>query len=104
MSSTSIHVDSRSGLPASAVTIGIATLLTPVAYLQFGLPGIGIVALFAVAVMLSVWLSTRCAAAFRGSQRATAGLLAASGIRMVLPLSVAIVIVIQADRYVPISA
>jgi hypothetical protein len=98
------RVELHRGTSAAVVGLIASLLLAPLAGWQFGLPGIAAVALFAATVMASFWLANWFAANWFSAWDATAGLLALTGIRMALPLAVAVVVVIQHDRLIPVPA
>jgi hypothetical protein len=86
------------------VTFGTALLLAPIAFLLFGISGAVIVAVFAAAIVSSLWLSEICASAFMPTANATAAMLTASVVRLFLPLFTALAVAIFARAVVPISA
>ena len=83
---------------------GMATLLAPIAWWQYGPVGIGIISIFAGAMLASLWISAKCAAALFRAGQSTAGLLVGSAVRMLVPLALALVLAIQRDQYLPLRS
>jgi len=79
-------------------------LLAPLAGWQFGVVGTAVVAVFTIAVVASEWLSTWCAQRFARTNRAAACVLAASGIRMALPLAVVLMMVVRFRENIPVES
>jgi hypothetical protein len=91
-------------LSAALGTVGIALLLAPIAFVQYGPRGIGIVAVFAATIVLSLWISARGAAMLARKNRLLAGLFVTSGVRMLLPLSLSLILVATDDRIAPLAS
>ena len=91
-------------LSAALGTAGIAILLAPIAFVQYGPRGIGIVAVFAATIALSLWISARGAAMLARKNRLLAGLFVTSGVRMLLPLSLSLIIVATDGRIAPLAS
>jgi hypothetical protein len=90
-------------IPAIVGTLIMAAILAPFAYAQFGLIGIVVVAAFATAIVVSVCVAAWGAAKLSQQNHLIAGLLASSGIRMVAPFVIAIIIVLGRGRIAPIG-
>ena len=112
MTESSLHSSVRNSslapahhpIAASLVTLAAAVLLVPLAGWQFGAIGAAVVAVLAVTVVVSEWLSAWCSERFTRANRTAASLLAASGIRMALPLAAVLVIVVRFRESVPVES
>lgn len=82
----------RRALPATVFTLAVAAAIAPIAYWQHGKAGLAVVAVGAVAVVLSFAMANWSPRVLSAAGRATAGVLAATGLRMVLPLALALVL------------
>lgn len=89
--------------PAMATTISSAIILAPFAYAQFGSIGPVIVFAFAIAVVLSVWCTAWGAAKLAARYPSLAALFASSGVRMVGPAVVALIVVLSHGRIAPLE-
>jgi hypothetical protein len=78
--------------------------LAPIAFLLFGISGAGIVAVFAAAIVSSLWLSESCSSVFMRTGHATTAILSANVVRLLLPLFTALAVAVFARALVPISA
>jgi hypothetical protein len=96
--------DNHGTLRAVLATVGMAVLLAPLAQARYGLGGVSLVAMFAVAVVASLVIASRGAAALERRNHLLAGLFVASGVRMILPLGVATAIVFTQGRIAPVNA
>jgi hypothetical protein len=69
------------------VILVVALLVGSIAYLQYGASGLFVVSVGTATVLASMWIATWCAKWFAGADRMAAGLLAGTGVRMLLPLA-----------------
>ena len=104
-SSTATDYDIRrnDALWTAAVMIGVAVLLSPLARWQFGWKGVGAVAVFAVAMLGSLWISAASADALERTGRPTAALLVGSAVRLVVPLILALAVALQRDLLISLT-
>jgi hypothetical protein len=79
-------------------------VLAPIAFRQFGVSGVAVVASFAIATVASVWLTAWGAAKLSHRHELVARLFASSGVRMVAPLIIAITVVLSHGRIAPIES
>jgi hypothetical protein len=90
----------RRTLPATAATWGTALLMVPIAAWRHGVAGIAVVAAAALATTLAGWLAAWLERNLAAGGHTLAGLLAPSGVRMILPLAFALVIATWGQTYV----
>jgi hypothetical protein len=88
-------------LPATFFTLAVAAVIAPLSYWQHGWPGVCVVVAEAATIIVSFWLAAWLMRVLLDAGRMTAGVLAATGLRMVLPL--ALVLVMEAGQFVPAS-
>jgi hypothetical protein len=81
-----------------------AVVLAPIAAWQFGGVGVGLLAAFAAVIAATGWFAQQAEARFARGDRPVAGLLAASGVRMAVPLVVALLFVTLGRAVAPVSA
>jgi len=91
-------------LPAIAVNWTVTLLLIPVSYWQYGAVGVAVVMAAAVAMQLTMTVSAWSFEAFCLAGHTLAAILSAMGIRMILPLILAILLVTFARSWVPAGA
>jgi hypothetical protein len=92
----------RHALAPTVLTLVVAVLTAPISYWQYGRAGVGVVAAGAVTVIVSFALAGWLMKSLSHAGSATAGMLAATGFRMVLPLTLVLVIVIGDGQLVPV--
>lgn len=73
----------------------------PLAYWQYGAVGVSVVVAGAVAVIASFGSATWIVKVFSHGETSAVGVLAAAGIRMVLPLALALALVVSHGRIAP---
>jgi hypothetical protein len=79
-------------------------LLIPVSFWQYGAVGVAVVLLAAAVMQLTMAVSAWCYEALCLAGRALAAILSAMGIRMILPLMLALILVAWARPSVPAGA
>src|SRR6476469_7229556 len=80
--------------PATITTACAGMLFSALAYFQFGPTGLLVVETFALSIIGSIWIGAFIAGAVAARHPMLGALAASSGIRMIAPLVVALVIVI----------
>lgn len=90
-------------MPATIATLCMGGVLLAVANAQFGTAGMIVVGAFALATVLSVWVTALGAMALAAKYPALSALFASSGVRMVAPLVIALVIVVGNGRLAPVE-
>jgi hypothetical protein len=85
-------------------TLAMVVLLSPLAVARFGAAGLGLVLLFAALIIVSQWIAARGAAALARRDHLLAGLFITSGVRMILPLALALGVVLAPTRLIPAEA
>jgi hypothetical protein len=85
-------------LPAASI------LLAPIAYWRYGSAGLGLLAVFGFVIVAPYWPANWIEARFARRGGAVAGLLAATAMRMLVPLVVALVIVVLDGRLAPVES
>jgi hypothetical protein len=101
-----VSVDgNRSTRPRFSWTMGAlglaSVLLAPIAFWQFDVAGLGFLAAFAAVIAAACWAANLTAARFARADHMVAGVLLASGVRMALPLVVALWIIVFGGRFAP---
>lgn len=82
-------------------TLSTAVLIAPISYWQHGWAGVCVVAAGAATIILSFGLAAWLMKTLFRTGQATAGVLAATGLRMILPLAMVLVIVMCGSQLVP---
>ena len=90
-------------LPAIVATVCMSVVLAPFAYSQFGPTGPITIAAFVAAIVVSVLVAAWGATQLSHRHPLLAGLFASSGIRMVAPFGIALVVVLGRGSIVPIE-
>jgi len=90
-------------LPAIVATVCMSLVLAPFAYSQFGPTGPITLAAFVAAIVISVLMAAWGATQLSHRHPLLAGLFASSGIRMVAPFGIALVVVLCRGSIVPIE-
>jgi hypothetical protein len=109
VNSNSISSDAASpngvhgSLPAIIATLCLAAILAPIAYAQFGIQGVVVIASFALAIAVSVLVSAWGASKVAQKNPLLASLFASSGVRMVAPLVLVLIVVLTGGRLAPIE-
>jgi hypothetical protein len=85
-------------------TMAMMLVLGPLSYWQFGLAGLTVVGCFAIAMIASVLLASWGAAKLSHKHELIARLFASSGIRMVAPMIIALVVVATGGRIAPVES
>jgi uncharacterized membrane protein YfcA len=93
--------DLAAAWPATITTFCAAALMIPFAYAQFGLVGAIALGVFAVAIVTSTWASSLLTALVAVNHPKLSALASSSGVRMIAPLIVAVVIAATAGRFAP---
>jgi hypothetical protein len=96
--------DLHRSLPAVFASLGMAVSLAPIAYRQFGTPGLAVVSSFAAAIVASVWLAAWGTTKLSQKHEMMARLFASSGVRMVAPLIIAVAVVLGRGRIAPVES
>lgn len=78
---------------STLIVLIVAVVVSPVAWLQYRSSGVIVISLAALAVVASIWLAASCTWWFSRDGRSSAGLLAGTGIRMLLPLGLVLALV-----------
>src|SRR5262245_42001125 len=78
--------------PATITTFCAAALLLPFAYSQFGQIGVVSLGVFAAAIIASAWASSLLAALVAVNHPKLSALASSSGVRMIAPLIVAVIV------------
>lgn len=81
----------------------VLMILTPIAAWQFGAVGVGLVVAFAVVLAVTQLIAHRIEESFTRAGHLVAGLLAASGVRMAIPLFITVLALTVCARFVPPS-
>lgn len=81
----------------------MAALLAPIAYAQFGVQGVVVIASFALAIAFSVLISAWGASKVAQRNPLLASLFASSGVRMVAPLVLVLIVVLTNGRLAPVA-
>jgi len=89
--------------PATIATFGATALLLPLAYSQFGQVGAISLAVFAAAIIASTWASSLLAALVAVNHPKLSALASSSGVRMIAPLIVAVIIATTGGRLAPVE-
>jgi hypothetical protein len=82
----------------------MAIVLAPFAYGQFGSVGLIVISSLATAIIASVWLTAWGATKLSHNHEMVARLFASSGVRMVAPLLIAVVVVLGRGRIAPVES
>ena len=88
----------------TAALLAASVLLAPIAYWRYGSAGLGLLAVFGCVVVAPYWLANWVEARFADRGRAVAGLLAATAMRMFVPLFVALLVVVLDGRLAPVES
>jgi hypothetical protein len=90
-------------MPATIATLCTSGIVGWLAFAKFGPVGLYVVATFAVATLVSLWGTAWGAKLLAQSHPQLAVLLPSSGLRMALPLVIALVIAVGKGRVVPLD-
>jgi hypothetical protein len=91
-------------LPAVLASVGMEFILAPIAYGQCGFSGLAVVLSFGIAMVASVWLAAWGATKLSHNHELVARLFASSGVRMVAPMIIAVVVVLAGGRIAPLES
>jgi hypothetical protein len=91
-------------LPATAAILASLAILAPFGYAQFGLAGTVVIASFAAGIVLSVWIADWGSTKLSKRHPLVAELFASSGVRMVVPLIIVLIVVLGRGRIGPVGA
>lgn len=80
--------------------MGVGLLAAPLAYSRYGGAGLGMVAAAAAVIVSAVWMAAWTEHHFTSRGQVLAGLLAPSGVRLALPLALAMTIVVWGRSYI----
>lgn len=84
-----------------AALLATSILLAPIAYWRYGLAGLGLLAVYGFVVAAPYWPASWIESRLDRSGRTVGGLLAATGIRMFVPLVAALLVVVMDGRLAP---
>jgi hypothetical protein len=91
-------------LPATVAILCSLAILAPFCYSQFGSAGIFAISYFAVGIVFSVWIAEWGATKLAKNHPLLAGLFASSGVRMVAPLVIVLIVVLGRGKIGPIGS
>lgn len=89
--------------PATVATLVVGLFLAALAFVQYGVIGTYVTAAFAASIVVSVWGTSFGANRLAESHPQLASLFASSGVRMVAPLIIALVVIVGRDQIAPIE-
>jgi hypothetical protein len=89
--------------PATITTFCATALLLPLTYSQFGQVGAISLGVFAAAIITSTWASSLLAALVAVNHPKLSALTSSSGVRMIAPLIVAVIIATTGGQLAPIE-
>src|SRR5690349_5582294 len=89
--------------PATITTACAGMLFSALAYFRFGPTGLLVVATFALSIIGSIWIGAFIAGAVASRHPMLGAFTASSGIRMIAPLTVALVIVVYRGSLAPVE-
>ena len=88
---------------ALAVLGGVSIVLAPLAAWQFGVAGVGLVVALAVVIAATNWIVRALEVRIVRAGHPVAAPLAASGLRMTVPLAAALLVVTLGSQFVPVA-